>query len=391
MKPLPVIGLGNTLTGDDGVGCMVAGRLAVDPRLPGDAEVICGGADLLRLIEQVEGRRRVIVVDAVQDGGEPGSVAVIGDATDRQEHRSCAPAVFIWWLTWLAPTAGKRPPAALLCHRGRSGMRSGTTLLAVAFSAGSIALASGPLRAADPPPAAEEQASFVEAAREVARNHIRTLPNFGFTETIRRYLASAGKKGRLQETLTVQAGVYDQEEGYQVTEVNGRPASAERSQRGFPHSSGEFGGIVLRAFASSAELRFVRWTDIRARPAAVYSYRVGRLDAPVALQYRDEARGKQLDAVFGLRGEVTIDRETHDVLRIEYAADGVPDSFPMRASGAVDYDYVRLGGHPYLLPVKAVARAMHDGLEDSNEVEFRTCRTVSPVPQFTSDAPPPGP
>ncbi|MGD0498460.1 MAG: hydrogenase maturation protease [Bryobacteraceae bacterium] len=86
MKPLLAIGLGNTLMGDDGVGCAVADRLAADPRLPDDVEVICGGTDLLRYAEAIEGRRRVVVVDAVQDGAEPGTVSVIGDADDRQEH-----------------------------------------------------------------------------------------------------------------------------------------------------------------------------------------------------------------------------------------------------------------------------------------------------------------
>ncbi|MGB9456296.1 MAG: hydrogenase maturation protease [Bryobacteraceae bacterium] len=76
MKPLLVIGLGNPLMGDEGVGWHVADRLAADPRLPADTEVVCGGTDLLRYEDQMDQRRRVIVVDALQDDAEPGSVSM---------------------------------------------------------------------------------------------------------------------------------------------------------------------------------------------------------------------------------------------------------------------------------------------------------------------------
>ena len=88
MNPLLVIGLGNPLMGDDGIGWRVAEALAAHPRLPADTDVICGGTDLLRCASQIEGRRRVVLVDAVQDGAPLGTVSVIEeDAADSyQEH-----------------------------------------------------------------------------------------------------------------------------------------------------------------------------------------------------------------------------------------------------------------------------------------------------------------
>lgn len=76
MKPLLVIGLGNPLMGDEGIGWHVADRLSADPRLPADAEVVCGGTDLLRHADRIHQRRRVIVIDALRVDGEPGSVWV---------------------------------------------------------------------------------------------------------------------------------------------------------------------------------------------------------------------------------------------------------------------------------------------------------------------------
>jgi len=89
MKPLLVIGLGNPLMGGDGIGCTVAGRLAADSRLPACAEVISGGTDLLQYAGQMEGRSRVVVIDALADGAAPGSVAAFEEASgldERQDH-----------------------------------------------------------------------------------------------------------------------------------------------------------------------------------------------------------------------------------------------------------------------------------------------------------------
>ena len=80
MKPVAVIGLGNPLMGDDGIGWHVAERLAADPRLPDGVEAIQGGTDLLRCAARIEGRRRVIVVDAVRDDAAPGTVSEIADS-----------------------------------------------------------------------------------------------------------------------------------------------------------------------------------------------------------------------------------------------------------------------------------------------------------------------
>lgn len=79
MKPNLLIGLGNPLMGDEGIGWHVANRLARDPRVPADTEVLCGGTDLVRHASEMEGRNRVILVDAMQDASQPGSISVFED------------------------------------------------------------------------------------------------------------------------------------------------------------------------------------------------------------------------------------------------------------------------------------------------------------------------
>ena len=71
MKPLLIVGLGNPLMGDDGVGAVLAESLAGRA----DADVLIGGTDLLRCAAQIEGRERVILIDAVI-GDTPGEIIV---------------------------------------------------------------------------------------------------------------------------------------------------------------------------------------------------------------------------------------------------------------------------------------------------------------------------
>lgn len=78
-KPLLILGLGNPLMSDDGVGVRAAEMLAADPEVLRRADVVAGGADLLRYMDLFEGRRRVILIDAAEGPGDPGEVRVVED------------------------------------------------------------------------------------------------------------------------------------------------------------------------------------------------------------------------------------------------------------------------------------------------------------------------
>lgn len=66
-----IIGLGNPLRGDDGVGVRVAQTLAAEALPPG-VEVVDGGTQGLGIVNLMEGRRRVVLVDAADVGRSPG-------------------------------------------------------------------------------------------------------------------------------------------------------------------------------------------------------------------------------------------------------------------------------------------------------------------------------
>ena len=68
-----VIGLGNPLMGDDGVGLAVLERLRDDWRLDG-VELVDGGTWGLSLVPVIEDAERLVLVDAIAAHGAPGDI-----------------------------------------------------------------------------------------------------------------------------------------------------------------------------------------------------------------------------------------------------------------------------------------------------------------------------
>ncbi len=74
-----IIGIGNSLFGDDGAGIHVIERLG-GRDLPAHVELIDGGTLSFTLLEKVESAKRLIIVDAAELEAEPGTVQVFRNA-----------------------------------------------------------------------------------------------------------------------------------------------------------------------------------------------------------------------------------------------------------------------------------------------------------------------
>jgi hydrogenase maturation protease len=72
-KPILILGIGNILLKDEGVGVHVANKLKDTP-LPPDVEVMDGGTMGIDLLFYIEGRKKVIVVDTIKAGEPPGTM-----------------------------------------------------------------------------------------------------------------------------------------------------------------------------------------------------------------------------------------------------------------------------------------------------------------------------
>ena len=75
-KKILVLGVGNTLMQDDGVGIHVTTALASSPEVNPSLQVIDGGTIGLALLPEIEDAAAVIVVDASEIGAEPGALRV---------------------------------------------------------------------------------------------------------------------------------------------------------------------------------------------------------------------------------------------------------------------------------------------------------------------------
>lgn len=73
-----VLGVGNTLMCDDGVGIHAVQSLADGYELPANVRVVDGGVAGLGLLGEIAAADFLIIVDAVKWGGTPGSIHRLG-------------------------------------------------------------------------------------------------------------------------------------------------------------------------------------------------------------------------------------------------------------------------------------------------------------------------
>jgi hydrogenase maturation protease len=69
-KIIKVLGCGNTLVGDDGVGIRVIEHL-MEMKLPENVEIIDAGVGGMAILSWIEDTDKVVIIDAVQTGNEP--------------------------------------------------------------------------------------------------------------------------------------------------------------------------------------------------------------------------------------------------------------------------------------------------------------------------------
>jgi hydrogenase maturation protease len=69
-----VLGLGNLVHGDDGVGVHAIQKLQRDPRVPPGIVLLDGGTHGLGLLPHISGFSRLLVIDAVDAGEPPGTL-----------------------------------------------------------------------------------------------------------------------------------------------------------------------------------------------------------------------------------------------------------------------------------------------------------------------------
>jgi hydrogenase maturation protease len=107
-----VIGLGNPLMGDDGIGLAALERLAAGGAVPAGVELVDGGTWGMNLLHLIESADVVVLLDAIRAGAPPGTIHELeGDAVPRRlAHKLSPHQIDLGEVLALAALRGTLPP-----------------------------------------------------------------------------------------------------------------------------------------------------------------------------------------------------------------------------------------------------------------------------------------
>jgi len=228
--------------------------------------------------------------------------------------------------------------------------------------------------------------------RERVVRYDKELPNFLCMELVRRYWEQndpsiTSPNWRMNDTVTVQLTYIEGHEDYKVVGVNNKPASAAFSMEGLGGSvtQGEFGTILKNIFEleSQAQFEFGRRTKLQGHRALVLGYDIKQENS----KYRLFAENG-LEYVPAYRGQVFVDEGTNTVIRVTLTPYGIPRSFPVKSvTTTVDYDFVNIGNHAYVLPVRAEIISNHHSMWTRNIEQFTDYRKFGTDSKVKFDVP----
>jgi VWFA-related protein len=225
-----------------------------------------------------------------------------------------------------------------------------------------------------PPPTETEVHDIVEGARQRALAWSDSLPNFFCMEITDHSIDPSGHGDWHHKDTMVQLMRYVEHRETRTTlELNGQPSSVDADQLDFAHSVGEFGGMFQLVFAPSAKANFI-WKEsdvLDGQPVQVFAFQVALANSAFDLT---GLNNRQHTVPF--HGLVYLDTATRSVRRISIDADDIPDNLQVHASSiSVDYGWITINGHDYLLPIRG-AVSLREGKHQAvlNEFEFRNYR-----------------
>jgi VWFA-related protein len=241
-----------------------------------------------------------------------------------------------------------------------------------------------------PAPSAADVAAIIEAARQSALSWFDSLENFFCVEVTSHSVDPTDSGDWIRKDTVVELIRYiDHQESRTTLRHNGEPSSIPGHQLGFAWSAGEFGGIFHILFDPSARASF-SWKEsdiLDGQPVQVFSFQVAPANSTFNLADRSGRQSR-----VGFHGLLYLETTTHSPRRITIEADDIPATLAIRASTvSVDYAWITLNHHDYLLPVRGAVR-LREGKHAPvlNEFQFSDYRRFgSQVRILNRDSEPP--
>ncbi len=253
----------------------------------------------------------------------------------------------------------------------------------------------GPLKivpSADPngKPTPEEIASILADAAKYAMAYRETLPNFmceqATDHSINLIDNWGGNKWTHKNKVTELLTFFEHRESRitldeEISEAAGR-ANLNRVRA--VDSAGEFGFALSGLFRPESKANF-HWKEsglLEDGTVQIFDYSVAKENSTFNL------RVSSSDVItVGYHGQVVIDNSTRTVRRLTQVIEGIPIKFPIQGvSTSIDYDYVVINNHDYMLPIGAqiVTRVGQREME-MNEIAYRNFRRFASTYKIISD------
>jgi len=221
------------------------------------------------------------------------------------------------------------------------------------------------------PPSEKYQNALIASARERALGYVDSLVNFKCIELTDRFIDPKGTDSwTLHDKIAEMVTFENHEESRTTLEVNGQPPTAQAYDMKGARLEGEFGGVLKAVFAptSKAEFKWKETDSLDDAAVQVFSYRVDVKNSQFSVTALPA-----LPVFVGFHGLVYIDEATRGTRRITMEAEGIPPDSPVHASAlTIDYDYVGINDHDYLMPVQGEMR-MKAGKREGilHRIQFR--------------------
>jgi VWFA-related protein len=213
----------------------------------------------------------------------------------------------------------------------------------------------------------------LDGVRQRVLDYKNDLTNFACLEVTRRSVDPTGAGDwKAKDSITEVLQFIDGAENTQLLEVNGTPAK-DVGKSG-ARVTGEFGALFDLVFSPKAAAT-IQWQDVtdwKGTRVNVFEYSV-----PAARShYVVTATGGGRSIMTAYKGLIYIDASALAVRRISAEATDLPADFPIHAAGiTVDYDWVRIAGHDYLLPQTTMLHVTsRKHYLEKTEKEFRDFR-----------------
>ncbi len=230
---------------------------------------------------------------------------------------------------------------------------------------------------ADQPGGTSDRAKVLDSATSLALAYTRRLPDFICTQITHRDVsgvsnASGGVTGIdavpilsaatssssvIEERLTF----FDQKENYEVITIDGHKVTgAKHLENGGAISAGEFGTALRDIFDPQSHTVFTwgRMDKMHGTQVYVFVFHVPK-ERGALVTHRDPDQ----QIVVPYAGEIFVDSDTSEVMRITSRLD-LPSKFPIQmAERRVDYKQTTIAGKSYNLPSHSEVR-----MEDSSNL-----------------------